>query len=80
MHTSGNKRSIRSAFLRLGLHARPKGIVYALAQQGIRVDEELVRQVQIELVRETTGARISKVPRPVAPPAVRRRPQGFPGL
>jgi hypothetical protein len=43
-----------------------------LAQQGIRVDEELVRQVQIELVRETTGARISKVPRPVAPPAVRR--------
>ena len=80
MRTTGKKRAIRNAFHRLGLHATAKGVVHALAQQGIQVDEELVRQVWIELVRETTGARVGKASRPVSSPAVRRCPQGFPKL
>jgi hypothetical protein len=50
-----------------------------LSQQGILVDEELVRQVHFEMLRETTRARTGKVSRPVTSPPVRRRPQGFPG-
>jgi hypothetical protein len=78
MRTTGKKRAIRNAFFRLGLHATPKGIVEALRQQGVLVDEELVRQVKFELAKETTGARVAKVSRPVPSPAVRRCPQGFP--
>jgi hypothetical protein len=80
MRTTGKKRAIRNAFHRLGLHATAKGVVHALAQQGIQVDEELVRQVHFELRKETTEARTAKVHRPVPPPAVRRCPQGFPKL
>jgi hypothetical protein len=80
MRTTGRKRAIRNAFFRLGLHTPPKGIMDALAQQGIRVDEQLVRQVQFELVRETTEARIGKASRPVASPVVRRCQKGFPKL
>lgn len=72
------KRAIRNAFIRLGLHATPKAVVHAWRQQGLHVDEELVRQVRIELLKETTGARTVKVHRPVPSPAV-RRPRGFPG-
>ena len=80
MRTTGSRRGIRNAFFRLGLHATPKAVVHALRERGVQVDEELVRQVRIELVRETTGARVGKASRPVSSPAVRRRPQGFPKL
>jgi hypothetical protein len=80
MRTTGTKRAIRNAFSRLGLHATPKAAAYALRQQGFQVDEELVRQVHFELLKETIEARTAKVHRPVPPPAVRRRPQGFPKL
>ena len=80
MRTPDTRRAIRNALYRLGLHATPKAVVHALRQQGIQVDEELVRQVRIELVGETTGARVGKASRPVSSPAVRRRPQGFPKL
>jgi hypothetical protein len=79
MRTTGTKRAIRSAFFRLGLHTTSKGVVDALAQQGVLADEELVQQVRFELLKETTGARVGTVSRPVPSPAVRRRPQGFPG-
>jgi hypothetical protein len=79
MRTTDEKQAIRNALFRLGLHTTPKGVVDALREQGIQVDETLVRQVRIELVRETTGARLVKAARPVALRAVRRRPQGFPG-
>lgn len=79
MRTTGKKRAIRNAFFRLGLHTTPKAVVYALAQQGVRVDEELVRRVRFELLEETTGERIAGFTRPVTSPAVRRRPQAFPG-
>ena len=79
MRTPGKKRAIRNALYRLGLHTTPKGIVEALAQQGVQVDEELVRQVRIEMLKERTGARNAEAPRLVPSPAVRRCPKGFPG-
>jgi hypothetical protein len=79
MRTTGKKRAIRNAFLCLGLHTRSKAVVHALREQGIQVDEQLVRQLRIELLKESTGARGVKVSSPVRLPAVRRRPQAFPG-
>jgi hypothetical protein len=78
MRTTGKKRAIRNALYRLGLHTTPKAVAHALWQQGIQVDEQLVRQVHFKLLKETTGARIAKVNRPVPSQAMRRRPQGFP--
>jgi hypothetical protein len=79
MRTTGTKRAIRIAFFRLGLHTTSKAIVEALAKQGIPVTEELVCIVRIEMLKKTTRANAGKVARPVPPPAVRRRPQAFPG-
>jgi hypothetical protein len=77
MRTTGKNRAILNTFFRLGLHATPKGVVHA--QQGIRVSEVLVRQVRFEMLNETAGERTAGVYRPLPSPAVRRRPQGFPG-
>jgi hypothetical protein len=79
MRTTGTKRAIRNAFYRLGLHTTPKAVVQALGEQGIPVDEEVVRQVRFEVLKETTGARVGKVSRSVGSPVVRRCPKGFPG-
>ena len=79
MRTTGKKRAIRHTFFRLGLHTTPKNIVDALAQQGVLVDEELVRQVRFELLKKATQARAGELTRPGPSPAMRRRPQGFPG-
>jgi len=78
MGTTGKKRAIKSGLYRLGLHTTPKGVVDALAQQGVQVDEELVRQVRFEMLKETTGAKGVKGIRPVPSAAVRRCPKGFP--
>jgi hypothetical protein len=78
MRTAALKRAIHSAFFRLGLHATPKAAAHVLSQQCVQVDEQLVRQVRIELLNESTGARAGKVSRPAPSPVVRRRPQGFP--
>jgi hypothetical protein len=75
---STKKQAIRNALLRLGLHTPAKGIVEALAQEGIQVDEQLVTQVCFEMLKDSTVARIVTVSR-VPSPTVRRRPQGFPG-
>jgi hypothetical protein len=76
---AGKKRAIRNAYSRMGLNATPKAVVHALRERGVQVDEELVRQVRIELLKETTRGRGVGFSRPVASPAVRRRPQRFPG-
>ena len=76
---SSKRQAIRNTFYRLGLHTKPKGIVHALAQHGVLVDEDLVRQVRFEMLNEPSRERIAEVSRPVPSPAVRRRPQGFPG-
>jgi hypothetical protein len=78
MRTTGTRRAIRNALFRLEPHATPKAVTHALAQQGVQVDEELVRRVRIELLKESTGARNTEVPGALPSPAVRRRPQGFP--
>ena len=57
MRTTGKKRAIRNALYRLGLHATPKAVAHALMQQGVQVDEQLIRLVQFELLKETTGVR-----------------------
>jgi hypothetical protein len=75
MHTTGTRRAIRNALV---LHATTRAVVHALAQRGVRVDEELVRRVRFELLKESTGARNTEVPGALPSPAVRRRPQGFP--
>jgi hypothetical protein len=79
MRTSTTKRAIRNIFFRLGLHTKPKAVVHALRIRGIQVDEQLVQQVHVALLKQSSRARIGKVFRPVPSPAVRRRPQGFPG-
>jgi hypothetical protein len=78
MRTTGRRRAIRSAFGRLGLHTTPKAVVQALTKQDIHVDEQLVREVRCEMLKERTRAKLGKQSRPVLSPAVRRRPQGFP--
>jgi hypothetical protein len=78
MRTTGKKQAVRNALFGLGLHTTPKAVAHALRQQGVSVTEELVRQVRFEMLKETTHARPGKVARPAPPPAVRRRPQGFP--
>jgi hypothetical protein len=70
------KTSIRQAFFRLGLHTKPRSIVHALAQQGIHVDEKLVRRVRFELLKIMTGSRVRKTSRPISQP-MRRWPQRF---
>jgi hypothetical protein len=77
MRTASQKRAVRNALFRLGLHATPRTVVHALAQQGVEVSEEDVR---LGLLKKMTADRFAKVPRPVPPTAVRRRPQGFPKL
>ena len=79
MRMTSTKRAIRNAFYHLGLHTTPKGVVHVLARQGIRVSEELVRQVRFEMLNETARERTAGVSRPLPSPEVRRRPKGFPG-
>lgn len=79
MHTSHKRRAICNALYRLGLHTPPRAIVHSLQEQGILVEETLVRAVLLEMLKETTRARNVRAARPIPTHAVRRRPQGFPG-
>jgi len=72
-------RAIRNVFDRLGLQSTPAEVVDALAKQGVRASEELVRQVRVELLRENTGGKNAEVRRPVISPGVRRNPRRVPG-
>jgi hypothetical protein len=78
MRTPDKRRAVRNALCRLGLHTTPKAIAQVLREQGVLVDEGLVRQVRIEMLKETTRGKAGKVARRVTFPAVRRRPQGLP--
>src|SRR5215472_11282903 len=79
MRRVSTKRAIRNTLYRLGLHTTPKAVVHALAQQGVRVSEELVRQVRFEMLNDSTAKRIARVSRPMPSPVMRRRPRGFRG-
>lgn len=75
MRTTGKKQAVRNALYRLGLRTIPKGIVEPLAQQRVQVNEELVRGMLVEILKETNRRRVVNVSRP----ALRRCPNGFPG-
>ena len=75
MFTTGKKQAFRNAIFRLGLHATPMAVVHALAQQGIEVNEELVRQVRFGMLKESAEVWAGKVAGPVS--EVRRCPKGF---
>ena len=79
MRTTDQKRATRTAFFRLGPHTTPRAVSHALRERGIQVDEQLIRQVEKELLKESTGARGVKVSSPVRSRAARLRPQGFSG-
>jgi hypothetical protein len=78
MRTTSTKRAIKNAFFRLGLHATAMGVVHALAQGGVQVDEELVRLVRYEMLKETTRRTAAEVSTPVTSPALRRYQKVFP--
>lgn len=63
MRTTDKKRAIRNALYRLGLHTAPKAVAHALTEEGILVDEGLVRQVRIEMLKETPRGKVGKVAR-----------------
>jgi len=52
MRRTCTKQAVRHAFYRLGLHTRSKAVVHVLLEQGVQVDEELVRQVRFEMLKE----------------------------
>ena len=78
MRTPDKRRAIRNALYRLGLHTTPKAVAHVLREQGVLVDEGLVRQVRFEMLKEAARGKVGKIARRVTVPAVRRRPQGFP--
>ena len=78
MCTPDKRRAVRNALCRLGLHTTPKAVAHVLREQGVLVDEGLVRQVRFEMVREAARGKVGKVARRVTLPAVRRRPREFP--
>jgi hypothetical protein len=61
MRTAAKRRAIRNALYRLGLHTTPKAIAHALREQGVLVDEGLVRQVRFEMLKEAAGGKAGKV-------------------
>jgi hypothetical protein len=72
------KRAIKNAFFRLGLHARPKEVVNTVERDGVQVNEELVRLVRIELLKDMTRGGHAGLPSKAPSPARRRCPKGFP--
>lgn len=70
--------AIRMALFRLGMQARPKEVVQALADQGIFVSHDLVRLVKIEMTEKLVEATRIKFKQVVPPRSVRRRPNAIP--
>jgi hypothetical protein len=73
-------RVIQNALARLGMQAKPKQVVAALADFGIDVSAGLIRQVKVEMVKEATKVERLRVKVPRAGRAkVRRPPKVLPG-
>jgi hypothetical protein len=69
-------RVIQNALARLGMQARPEQVVAALADIGIVVNEALVRQVRVELLKQAAKVQRQQVRTPqVERPQVRRPPK-----
>jgi hypothetical protein len=72
------KHAIRMALFRLGMQARPKEVVQALAHQGIFVSPDLVRLVKIEMTEKLAEATRNKFKQVPQPKSLRRRPNAIP--
>ena len=69
-------RAIQNALARLGMQARPAQVVAALADIGIVVNEALVRQVRVEMLKQAAKVERQLVRTPqIERPQVRRPPK-----
>lgn len=75
---TSKKQAIRLTLFRLGMQARPKEVVQALAEQGIFVSHDLVRLVKIEMTEKLAVGTRSKFTKVVPPRPLRRRPNAIP--
>jgi hypothetical protein len=55
MRTTGKQQAIRTAFYRFGLHGMPNGVAQDLAQHRVQIDEEHVRHMNFEMLKEWRG-------------------------
>ena len=69
-------RAIQNALTRLGMQARPAQVVAALADIGIVVNEALVRQVRVKILKQAAKVERQQVKTPqIERPQVRRPPK-----
>jgi hypothetical protein len=69
-------RAIQNTLARLGMQASPTQVVATLADLGIGVNEGLVRQVKVEMLKETAKIERQQVKVPRAEqPKVQRSPK-----
>jgi hypothetical protein len=69
-------RAIRNTLARLGMQASPEQVVAALAGLGIVVNEALVRQVKVEMLKQAAKVGRQQVrPPQIERPRVRRPPK-----
>lgn len=57
----GRRRAIKQTLGRLGMQAANNEVVAALAECGILVSEEMVRQVRVEMLKEVAKVERHKV-------------------
>ena len=57
----GRRRAIQQTLGRLGMQASNQEVVAALAECGIGVTEGLVRQVKVEILKETAKVERQKI-------------------
>ena len=57
----GRRRAIQKTLGRLGMQASNREVVAALADCGMGVTEELVRQVKVEMLKEASKVERQKV-------------------
>ena len=57
----GRRRAIQKTLGRLGMQASNREVVAALAECGMSVTEELVRQVKVEMLKEAANVERQKV-------------------
>ena len=71
----GRRRAIQKTLGRLGMQASNQEVVAALAECGMGVTEELVRQVKVEILKEAVNVERQKV---TAPDRFQRRQMRLP--
>ena len=71
-------RAIQNALARLGMQASPEQVVAALADLGIFVNEALVRQVKMRMLKRVSQVERQQVKASTAERPQVRRPQKVP--